>query len=134
LGKILDWISNKLTELSIAQIPGYSEEDKELLKKWDNITSHIRDDRKKLLTSKMLENQTTLLREVVEPEKIVEKKQTKTERIMEFFDPPEEKKPRQALFPDKTIDDLMRVDPMMSKSMKNWTNTLKEDALVKKTL
>ncbi len=134
MGKILDWISNKLTELSIAQIPGYSEEDKELLKKWDNITSHIRDDRKKLLTSKMLENQTTLLREVVEPEKIVEKKQTKTERIMEFFDPPEEKKPRQALFPDKTIDDLMRVDPMMSKSMKNWTNTLKEDALVKKTL
>ena len=60
------------------------------------------------------------------------KKQTKTDRIMEFFDPPEEKKPRQALFPDKTINDLMSIDPMMSRGQMRWVDTTKEDAIAKK--
>lgn len=89
MGKILDWISNKLTELSIAQISGYgySEEDEELIRKWENMTHHISKGRRKLIVSKMLESHVTHYAESVVKKKVIEEehKRTKTDRIMEFF-------------------------------------------------
>jgi hypothetical protein len=88
-----NWISNKLTELSIAQIPdGYSEDDNKLLKKYYNVLWHIRDKNRRLTAAKMLESQNTqyhIFNPLASEEiKEVEVKNTKTQQIMDFLTPP----------------------------------------------